>query len=449
MASRSSSWLVFGSFVLVCSAAGASCGSEKPRPPSLTNSSSTTTSSTSTGIGGSGGEGTGGNGGAGGGVGGMGGGGMPETCGNAAKDGDETDIDCGGSCSPCGIGQGCLEGDDCVSKSCKGMLCALPSCFDEVQNQTESDVDCGGSDGCPRCEPTQKCSGPDDCVSLVCTGGQCVQESCSDGVLNGSETDIDCGGAGCAPCPLTKACVVNSDCVTHTCNSAGGQSVCACPLGMVVVIINGGGSYCMDTTEVTYAQYQVFYDAGLPASVQPASCIGWNQNFTPTANWGDYLAKGKSGFPVTNVNWCDAYTYCQHAGKHLCGKIGGGPNATVDHAVAEKSEWFNACSAQGNNIYPYGNMFVSGTCNGESCLGTLAEADVKITLCQGGTPKLQQMSGNAAEWEDSCDADVGAGDLCRVRGGSDCSNAQELRCDADAKKTRDFADDHTGFRCCL
>jgi hypothetical protein len=41
------------------------------------------------------------------------------TCGNSAKDGSETDIDCGGLvCSKCGSGKGCLVNTDCTSNVC-------------------------------------------------------------------------------------------------------------------------------------------------------------------------------------------------------------------------------------------------------------------------------------------------------------------------------------------
>jgi hypothetical protein len=44
--------------------------------------------------------------------------GPPSTCGNKVKDGDETDLDCGGSCGPCPVGKACLATNDCASGLC-------------------------------------------------------------------------------------------------------------------------------------------------------------------------------------------------------------------------------------------------------------------------------------------------------------------------------------------
>ncbi len=40
------------------------------------------------------------------------------TCMDLAHNGDETDVDCGGSCPPCGLGDGCGVADDCVTGNC-------------------------------------------------------------------------------------------------------------------------------------------------------------------------------------------------------------------------------------------------------------------------------------------------------------------------------------------
>jgi LruC domain-containing protein len=82
-------------------------------------------------------------------------------------------------------------------RDCSSGLC--PSCTDGVQNQNESDVDCGGPN-CGRCADTRTCGAGSDCTSGVCSGGHCAAPTCSDGVQNGAESGVDCGGA-CGQCP--------------------------------------------------------------------------------------------------------------------------------------------------------------------------------------------------------------------------------------------------------
>jgi len=96
------------------------------------------------------------------------------------------------------------------------------TCTDGIQNQGESDIDCGGSTSCARCTDGKACSAGSDCSSSSCSGGVCV--SCSDGVKNGTETDVDCGGT-CATCANGKACTTNGDCTSGNCS--GG--ICAVP----------------------------------------------------------------------------------------------------------------------------------------------------------------------------------------------------------------------------
>jgi len=69
--------------------------------------------------------------------------------------------------------------------------------------------------------------------------------------------------------------------------------------------------------------------------------------------------------------------------------------------------------------------------------------------CAGGSPGLYDMSGDVAEWEDSCSGAIGSSDSCRIRGGSFESSAADLRCDADKQLTRDGHAADVGFRCCL
>lgn len=89
-----------------------------------------------------------------------------------------------------------------------------PKCDDADRNGNETDVDCGGS--CRGCLVGQTCATTSDCAGTACSGGSCSAPSCSDGLKNGSETDVDCGG-GCQKCVDGMMCEHNSDCLSDRC----------------------------------------------------------------------------------------------------------------------------------------------------------------------------------------------------------------------------------------
>lgn len=52
------------------------------------------------------------------------------SCNNASRDGDETDVDCGGSCEPCAEGFACAASSDCASLACYDRSClTIGSCI--------------------------------------------------------------------------------------------------------------------------------------------------------------------------------------------------------------------------------------------------------------------------------------------------------------------------------
>jgi Cys-rich repeat protein len=96
-------------------------------------------------------------------------------CMDGMQDGDETDVDCGGGiCPACGLGKMCDSASDCVSQACDGVTstCDADACSDHVRDGNETDVDCGGADACPRCAVGKGCATSSDCaVGHTCSTG--------------------------------------------------------------------------------------------------------------------------------------------------------------------------------------------------------------------------------------------------------------------------------------
>jgi len=143
------------------------------------------------------------------------------TCDDLLHNGDESDVDCGGSCAPCEQGGGCQSYRDCASQVCAGGRCLSPSCGDQLQNGDESDVDCGGR--CAGCAPLARCSRHDDCANFVCVDGRCAEPRCGDGVVNGEE-GCDDGNLVTEVCAYgEESCVV---CDVSCVEVAGALRVC-------------------------------------------------------------------------------------------------------------------------------------------------------------------------------------------------------------------------------
>ena len=228
----------------------------------------------------------------------------------------------------------------------------------------------------------------------------------------------------------------------------------------MVAVPNG----CIDSTEVTQAQYQVFLDAkGTDVSGQGRECT-WNTTYGAALMCG-FDPVGHANFPVNGVDWCDATAYCKWAGKRLCGHVSGGGlietnndppstgNMQPDLSRSDISEWTAACSQGGVRAYPYGGALSPEACNGGEHSGTRAIVEVGTTPgCVGGYPGLFDMAGNVHEWEDACAPLNGnppsQSDVCWFRGGSyhDLGDS----CTTVFPVSRNYVDQDCdiGFRCC-
>jgi sulfatase modifying factor 1 len=290
------------------------------------------------------------------------------------------------------------------------------------------------------------------------------------GGRTGAPSAAGSGGTGAVvPSPALDAGVV-ADAAEPACSDqatrcgAAGREVCssgvwqasACPLnqptceadGQCVVrgptMVDVGSAFLIDATEVTVGQYKAFLDAKAgDVSGQSAVC-SWNQSY-----YEGPVVMDPINYPMTSVDWCDAAAYCSWAGKHLCGRIGGGPIARADIFDADASQWFVACG--GGGFHPNDNPSTLETPRCNSGSGALAPV-ASFPLCGGFFDGMFDMEGNAAEWVDACSGSAGAADVCYPMGGSIFDNGSSF-CDevyenADEPYRRDDTVISVGFRCC-
>lgn len=363
--------------------------------------------------------------------------------------------------SGCTTDAECPQGTLCIG-DVPPFGCQLPA--DSVCNDTDRKcappLVCAWEKTCRMpCKVSKDCPRNDQ----ECRGGVCVGDaekgdaaklyrSCSEGATRCGSDGAFCAGPSCEVHACNK--VAPGWAAVGQCTGDAAmcdQGKCLYNVANVVMVTNPkGGTYGIDQTEVTRAQYARFVqDKGDDMSGQLPECSG-NATYLPQSEWPPL---DRLEYPVGYVDWCDAYAYCKWAGKRLCGKIWGGPNEFADFKDPTRSQWYNACTSAGANDYPYGDAYDPQACNGlDRFVGELlpAGASPGCSSHVAGFTGVLDLSGNKFEWEDSCDGATGEHDQCRLRGGAFSSDPANLSCDVDRTKSRwdIYLDAAVGFRCC-
>jgi formylglycine-generating enzyme len=226
-------------------------------------------------------------------------------------------------------------------------------------------------------------------------------------------------------------------------------------------------SFCIDATEVTRAQYNLFVTAiaaqpNLSSSLRSESC-STSDAVPDSACLQEDKAACKTGcdnHPQVCVTWCSAYAYCQWAGKKLCGSIDGSRLSGLTPNL-ENSAWVHACAGgvydRGSpRRYPYGDEYDDKACNGDACLTSgkpCADAPVaSYPKCQGSGAfaGIFDMSGNVSEWVE--EYDNGAEGRVSSRGGGvarpPADGPSYASCEQRGTADPELASLLVGIRCC-
>ena len=136
-------------------------------------------------------------------------------CEDGVKNGDETDVDCGGpTCPACGLGQTCGTPADCASaiSTCVTGICCESACLGECRACTVAGIcaELPAGSAHAKCAANKAC-GPAGSGCIGKAGTACsIYYMCLSNV---------CTGGLCAKSALGKPCSGTADCAAGTCQN--------------------------------------------------------------------------------------------------------------------------------------------------------------------------------------------------------------------------------------
>lgn len=244
------------------------------------------------------------------------------TCEDEILNQDESDVDCGGGCAPCTNGEACNAGIDCEST-----FCSPQGVCDVAPFQTGEECSAGTDCASGRCEEfggvmicTEACTDTCPGQNLACFRNQCVpNDYCDDPDGDGFGFGPGCDGQPCDRCAADATCSEQGD----------GTFVCMCNSGFV-----GDGTTCADVDECA---------SGANNCDANASCTNEVGSFSCTCNAG-FAGDGESCADVDEcsdgIDNCDVNASCTNlAGSFSCacdqGFVGDGVTCTdVDECAS-------------------------------------------------------------------------------------------------------------------
>jgi hypothetical protein len=220
-------------------------------------------------------------------AGGEGGGGSGANGGNGGDGGGDAG---GGGAPECTVPGDCTGTDTtCLYRSCDNGICGMTEADAATSCSEDGGQVCDGQGNCVECLVTGQCA-----MTFVCLDEACVPGACVDTMQNNDETDVDCGGADCPPCDNGDMCLLGRDCETgfcdvDTCAACGNDGDCSalpdtyCDAG-ICTPKKAPGDGCGTGNECLsgFCPAQDHVCCGSPCSGKCVSCVGSETNLGQT-----------------------------------------------------------------------------------------------------------------------------------------------------------------------
>ncbi|WP_437781382.1 hypothetical protein [Sorangium sp. So ce1097] len=253
--------------------------------------------------------------------------GVTNACADGVKNGDETDVDCGGAtCPQCANAKACMGADDCTSGFCADSVCCDTAC--------DADCDACAADLKESGEESGTC-GPSKAES------ECGASTCSEGVETGRGTcdgeSVECGPGAEKECetfacdPKENACFTecseDSHCtLCHVCDAESGECVLAaagttglgCEEGQACDATGAckaaNGEECTDAEPCASGNCVdgVCCDTGCDTACQACNIVG------SEGTCSDVAAGGEDGTDCSGANLCNGEGVCALAPLEDC-----------------------------------------------------------------------------------------------------------------------------------
>lgn len=123
----------------------------------------------------------------------------------------------GGGSGLCVSASDCPSGNECQNPVCQAGVCNLAPASQGTTCNEDGGKLCDGDGNCVECNVHFDCD-----TDFVCVGKMCIPEDCMDMLQDNEETDVDCGGPDCPACKVDQDCLLPRDCETRFCDGDAG-----------------------------------------------------------------------------------------------------------------------------------------------------------------------------------------------------------------------------------